>query len=248
MSTARTSKPQSWKQLGSSGRRRRHQDGAVAGRHDVGSLLLRDGPQGRERRRVEQGGVGADDRAVRQGGDRGLQVQHLPKRNRHHRAAAGRHLPAQLADALAVGTPAAAHVERRPHLEDVTSVERAGLLDARELEPQFGDRLLGPGDLRLPLRRARPREHRQVAAHDNGVLDERGVGQVVRGRHLADRPARAGQRLHVGVVLPHRQARVRRTALAMRDDALRHPAARAPDESDAFPHGANANRWRVKIA
>ena len=88
-------------------------------------------PQRGQRRGVAQRRVGGHQRPVGQRGDRGLEVQHAAQRDGDDPAAAGGGVAAQLADALAVGAPAAADVERAVDLQHVAAVERARRLDPR---------------------------------------------------------------------------------------------------------------------
>jgi hypothetical protein len=151
-------------------------------------------------------------------------------------------VPAELADAFGVGPPAAAGVQGRAHPQDVAAVERARLLDPRDLESERANRLLGARDLGAPLDRPRSRQHGQIAAHDHRVLDEGRVGQCVGVRDLADLPARVHDRPDVGGVLRRGQGGVDGRAIAVGDDSLRHPAAGGPDQGDAVVHARHATR------
>ena len=86
-------------------------------------------------------------------------MQHAAERDRDDRAV--REEGAELADPLAVGAAAAAHVDGVADLQDVAAVERARLLDPRDLEPELAHRRLGARDLGPALVRAGPREHRE---------------------------------------------------------------------------------------
>ena len=90
----------------------------------AGLLGHRDEP--REDRRVVDERRVADDRAVGQGGDRRLQVQHLGERHGDDGRAERAEDRAQLTDAFGVGAPAAADVDGVADLEDVAAVEGAG--------------------------------------------------------------------------------------------------------------------------
>jgi hypothetical protein len=132
--------------------------------------------------------------------------------------------------------PASAHVHGTPDLEDVSTVDRARVLDPGHLEPERPDHLVGPRDLRPALDGPGPCEQGEIVEHRDRVLDERRVRQRVGRGHLADRPARAGHRGDVRLVLRHRDGRVRRHAVDVRRDSLGHPAARPSHERHPLRH------------
>ena len=59
-------------------------------------------------------------------------------------------------------------------------------------------------------------------------------------RHLAYRPARVRERRHVAGVLFRCQLGIDLPPFDMRDDAVRHPAARAPNQGHALVHARHA--------
>ena len=111
---------------------------------------------------------------------------------------------AQLVDAGLVGAAAEPDPDRAAVLEHVAAVEGAGLLDARDAVAEPGERLLGARGLRLALVGAGAGDHREVAVHDRGVLDEDGVGAVVGRVHLVELPALGLERRDVAEPLPPR--------------------------------------------
>ena len=104
---------------------------------------------------------------------------------------------AQLPDALAVGASAVAHVDGAVDLEHVAAVEGAGQFDGRSVSIAEAAQGLAHG-IRLGASRlgAGTGQHREVAEHDDRVLDEHRVGQVVVAgdAHRLEAPGRRGRR------------------------------------------------------
>jgi len=135
-----------------------------------------------------------------------------------------------LGDLAVLARPGA--TERRAEVAGTDAAVRSLGLDVARIEE--------PGTLDGP----RPRQHSQIVKHDDRVLDERAVRQIIGLRQLADRPTRAAERVDVRLVLAQRERRVGGHAIDVRRDALRHPAARPPHErrahADRLRHGATA--------
>jgi hypothetical protein len=125
-------------------------------------------------------------------------MQHVPQRDGDHGTAQRGQQRAQLADARAVGPPAAPHVHGVAGLQHVAAVQRAWLADPGGAQAQR------PGDPRDAVhlgpagRRARTGQHGQVLADHHRIFDEDRVRAVLCGRHLPDHPAAGRQRLRVG--------------------------------------------------
>src|SRR6185312_9470066 len=122
------------------------QDAVAAERDDVAAGLLGDRPDGREEAGRDQLGQ-HQERAVRQGGHRGLQVQDAAQRDGDHGTAQRGQQGPQLADAPAVGPAAAADVHGAAGLEHVAAVQGAGGLDPGGAQAQRPDGFPGPGYL-----------------------------------------------------------------------------------------------------
>ncbi len=198
--------------------------------------LLGNGAEGGEEGGVlDQGGV-ADDRAVRQGGDRGLQMQHPADRYGDDTGPQRFEGGAELAYPLGVGAAAAADVHGVADLEDVAAVERAGRADlveraAQRLGGAAGGGYLGPAHLR-----ARPGDQRHIAEDDHGVLDEHRVRAVVGGRDLGGVPTVVPERTDIAFPLVQGERGVHRAAFDMGDQTLGYPGAGAADEGLGAGH------------
>ena len=122
-------------------------------------------------------------------------------------------------------------------LEHVAAVEGSGRLDLGDPIALGLDRLAHPDALGPPLRGTRAAQHRDVAVHDDLVLDEDTVGAVVDRRRLDDRPAAALQ--HVDVLLPLSlgQRRVDGTGAGdVRHEPVREAGRGSADEREATVH------------
>lgn len=96
-----------------------------------------------------------------------------------------------------------------------------------------------PGDLGrlgLALVGARSGDHRPVAVHDHGVLDEDTVRAGVHRRHLDGLPAGVTEGVDVPLPLLQGQVDVHGLSLDVRDEAVGEPAGRTTDEGAAFEH------------
>ena len=173
-------------------------------------------------------------------------MQHLSQRDGDHRAAQRSEQRAQLTDALAVGPGPASHIYRVAGLQHVAPFQNPGLLDARRAQAQRPDGLRGTGDLRPAGSRARARQHRQVLADHDGVLDKDRVRAVISGGRLLDHPAAGSQRVGIGRVLRPSQGHIDRGAADVGDDAFGQPAARPTDQTRTVhriaPHLRTYNR------
>jgi hypothetical protein len=150
--------------------------------------------------------------------------------DRHDRDAERRHQRGELADAVVVGAAAEADKEGGPELEDVAAVECPGVGDPLDPVAEPGQRRLGSGRLGSPLRRSRSCDHGQVADDHRGVLDERRVGEVVRGLDLDGRPSVVVERGDVVLPLSGRELLVHREAIDVGGQAVTEPGARPADQ------------------
>ena len=160
-------------------------------------------------------------------------MQHVSQWDCDHSAAQRSEQRAQLADALAVGPPAASRIHRVADLQHIAPVKNSGLFDASRTQAQRPDGLCDAGDLRPAGRRARAGQHRQVLADHHGVLDEDRVRAVISGGCLLDHPAAGSQRVGIGLVLRAGQSHIHRRAADVRDDPLGQPAAGPADQAGA---------------
>ena len=169
-------------------------------------------------------------RAVGQGGDAGLEVQDLGDRHRDdlHPFRSGD--LCQLTDALLVGALPGADVHPVAELEHVAAVEGAGALDPRDPVAQPGDRALGAGGLRPPLRGTRPCDDSEIAMDHHRVLDEDRVRAVVRRLDLDRLPAVGLEGSDVVDPLRQRELVVHGPAVEMGQQPLGEPAAGTTDE------------------
>ena len=122
-------------------------------------------------------------------------------------------------------------------LEHVPAVERPRLLDLDGAVAVGLDRLTDADPLGTPLGGAGPAQHRDVAVHDDLVLDEDAVGAVVGRDGLDDRPAPSAQHVDVLLPLPQRELGIDSAgALDVRHETVREPGGRTADEREATVH------------
>ncbi|OEU93669.1 hypothetical protein AN215_02510 [Streptomyces abyssalis] len=187
----------------------------------MGAGLLRHRPEAGEVRRVVHERRMANDRAVRQRGDGGFQMEHPGHGHGDHVCAQRLEGGAQLAHALLVRTSAEAHVHRSPALEHVPAVERPRRFHAEDGAAQGADRLLDGCGLGTPRSGPGPADQRRTAQDDHGVLHEHAVRAGLFGRHLDRPPAVVPQRPYIAVPLAHGERRVDRHPLQVGDQTLR---------------------------
>ena len=125
--------------------------------------------------------------------------------------------------------PLQADVHLRAHLEHVTAVQRA-VGDHGGLQPQLVDRSLYRNDFRVAGRLTRIRDDREVAEHDDGVLDEDAVGHRVVGIDDHGRPPAAVQRRDVAVPLSVGQREIHWLTVDERHDAIGQAVRRPPHQ------------------
>jgi hypothetical protein len=200
----------------------------------VRATLLRHVLVRREGVPVVDDGSPADDRAVGEGGARRLQVQRAFHGHGLHADTELAQVVRELLDADAVGAAADPDEGRSSHAEHVTAVERAGRLDVRDPQTEVPHGALHALGLAATLRGARPGDDREVAVHDDRVLDEDGVGVVVGRLDLHDVPP--GTAEGTGVRLPLRagEVHVDGGALDVGDDALGEARTGPADEGDGL--------------
>ena len=122
----------------------------------------------------------ADDRAIGQCCHRGLEVEHAIEWNRDHVRTEGREDLAQLAQSLGVGSAASPDVHGATDLEGIAAVERSRRIDSVRRAAEAFDDPLHLRDLGCAGIGPRSRDHREVAVHQDRVLDEHGIGAAVR--------------------------------------------------------------------
>ena len=122
-------------------------------------------------------------------------------------------------------------------LEHVPAVEGPGLLDLDDAVAVRLDGLAHADALAATLRAPGPAQHRDVAVHDDLVLDEDAVGAVVDRRRLDDRPAAPAEHVDVLLPLPQGQLAVDGAgALDVRHDPVRETGRGSADEREATVH------------
>ncbi|OEV12943.1 hypothetical protein AN218_06080 [Streptomyces nanshensis] len=200
----------------------------------MGAGLLRYGKEAGEVRRVGREPRQAEDRAVGQRGDGGLQMQHPGERYGDDAGAQRLEGGPQLAYALLVGASAETHMHGPAALQDVPAVERAGSLDATDRVPEGAYRLLDRRRLCAPGGRGGAADERGGAEDDDGVLHEHAVGAVLLGRNLDRLPAAVPQHPYVLRPLAYGEVPVHRHPVDMGDQAVGETCGGRPYEGLAF--------------
>ena len=208
--------------------------------HDVGAGLLGNVLVDREGLLVVDDRAPADDGAVGQGGAGRLQVQCPLDRHGLHTNPELAQVVRELLDADAVGAPAEPDVGRAAGAQHVAAVEGAGRLDVGHPQAEVAHGPLDAGGLTAALRGPGAGDDGEVAVHDDRVLDEDGVGVVVGGLDLDDRPPVVGQGVDVALPLLAGEVEVDGAAVEVGDDALGQARAGAADERDGRRHGIRA--------
>ena len=191
---------------------------------------------------VHQGRV-ADDGAVGQGGDRGLQVQDLGHGYADDLAAKGSEQCGELAHALGVGAAAFTDPDGPAVLEHVAAVEGAGCFDVGDPIAESAQRLLGAGCLGFALVSAGPADHREVAVHHDGVLDEHRVGAFVERVDLDALPPLVGQRGDVGPPLLSGKIHVDGVSLDVGEESIGQPGTGTANQCLACHPATVPRRW-----
>ena len=150
----------------------------------------------------------ADERAVGEGGDSRLQVQHQAHGYAQNLSTQRAEEVGELVEAGPVRPATEPDPDLAVVLEDVASIQGPRLLDPGDPVAETGKGLLGPGRLRPALDGTRSADHGQVVVHQHGVLDERRVRAVAGGRDLDDLPALGGQRRDIPLPLAEGETRV----------------------------------------
>jgi hypothetical protein len=215
--------------------------------HDVGAALLGDVEERAEGALVIDEGTVADDGAVRQRGDRALEVEHLGERDPDDLPSPRREEFPQLFDGRRASAAAAADVRGASHLEHVTAVEGSPR-DALRVVTELAHGLARRGDLRAASGLSRAGDDRELTEHDDRVLDEDRIGEGVIRCDLDRRPAVRVQGSDVCRPLAARAVNVDRLPVDEADAAAGQRRGGAAHEGERRERANGHGRYLLRCA